>query len=228
MVWHEIVNLKERDVALTYCPLTGSAITYSYPDGLDTTFGTSGNLLSSNLLMYDRATDAYISQIDGIGLNHDLEGVVLNSVPTYWTNWSRVKAFYPAAKVLTDDTGHIRNYSRDPYGSYTGDATPNYYTSDSLYFLPLADDEEGTFHEKYPVIGVKAGNERMAIDPELVKTENEIRFLLGDLEHVAVYDPNLDTIRVYIEQNEKTYNAEYFQVMWFAWFGFYPNTEVMR
>ena len=66
MVWHEIVNetVNNESVSITYCPLTGSVIGYKGNIGehTDTTYGTSGDLLNSNLVMYDRASQSYIPQ----------------------------------------------------------------------------------------------------------------------------------------------------------------------
>ena len=59
--WHEIVNdnLGQRYFALTYCPLTGSAIAWDRNLGGEvTTFGVSGLLYNTNLIPYDRATDS--------------------------------------------------------------------------------------------------------------------------------------------------------------------------
>ena len=63
--WHEIVNdnIGDKAVALTYCPLTGTAIAWNRTiNGETTTFGVSGKLYNSNLIPYDRATDSYWSQ----------------------------------------------------------------------------------------------------------------------------------------------------------------------
>ena len=59
MIWHEIVNdvVGGVPVAVTYCPLCNSAVSYERViDGHETTFGTSGRLFASALVMYDRAT----------------------------------------------------------------------------------------------------------------------------------------------------------------------------
>ena len=60
LVWHEIVNeeIGGEKVSITYCPLTGSGIGFkgSLSAG-GTTLGTSGKLLNSNLVMYDRKTN---------------------------------------------------------------------------------------------------------------------------------------------------------------------------
>ena len=71
LVWHEIVNdeIKGEKIAITYCPLTGSSVAFRgrSRDGVALTFGTSGKLVNSNLLMYDRQTDSQWPQILGIG-----------------------------------------------------------------------------------------------------------------------------------------------------------------
>ena len=63
LVWHEIVNetLGDKDITISYCPLTGTAIGFlgNLSQDIQTTFGVSGKLVNSNLIMYDRATDSY-------------------------------------------------------------------------------------------------------------------------------------------------------------------------
>ena len=64
--WHEIVNdeIDEFAFALTYCPLTGTAINWNRKlNGITTTFGVSGLLYNSNLIPYDRETDSNWSQM---------------------------------------------------------------------------------------------------------------------------------------------------------------------
>jgi cytochrome c biogenesis protein CcdA len=63
--WHEIVNdtVDGTPVAVTFCPLCGSAIVFdrTLPDGRESTFGVSGSLLESNMIMYDRATETLVA-----------------------------------------------------------------------------------------------------------------------------------------------------------------------
>src|SRR5918999_6051713 len=60
LVWHEIANetVGNEKVSITYCPLTGTAIGYKGKVSAKdvSTFGVSGKLVNSNLIMYDRAT----------------------------------------------------------------------------------------------------------------------------------------------------------------------------
>ncbi|MDW7661582.1 MAG: DUF3179 domain-containing protein [Bacillota bacterium] len=259
LVWHEIVNIHEGDqkFSLTYCPLTGSAICYFYPDGLNTSFGTSGKLINSNLLMYDRATDAYISQIDGVGLNNELKDVALKSAPVFWLDWSLAKLYFKEAFVLSKDTGFIRNYNEDPYGDYGSNGPSGYYLNDGTIFKPIYEDSNNFFTDKYSIIGVKQDDLRLALDPEIVRTNGSHNFDLGALKLQALYDENLDIVRLYYVQEDQdidwignqlvsstgdTWNLQgkritasqdleiplYFEVMWFAWYAFYPETEVIR
>ena len=253
LVWHEIINLE--DLALTYCPLTGSAITYKLPEGSETSFGTSGSLINSNLLMYDRHSEAFISQIDGVGLDKDLKGVELETLPTYWMEWQVARKTYPSGKVLSTETGFIRNYNSDPYGSYVNEVSGNYYTESSLIFPALVEDIENVFHEKYSVIGIKSGNQRLALDPAFIEDEVIFKFELNGEDYISFYDENIANIRIFsneknlfidfergkiVTESGQEFNLKgrsendgelkspiYFEVMWFAWYGFYPDTEVI-
>ena len=68
LMWHEIVNDTVGGVplAVTYCPLCNSAITFERTArGVETTFSTSGSLYSANLVMYDRVTKSLWNRLDG-------------------------------------------------------------------------------------------------------------------------------------------------------------------
>jgi len=61
MVYHEIVNDRVGDlnIAITYCPLTATA--QGFERG-STTLGVSGQLLNSNLVMFDRESRSFFSR----------------------------------------------------------------------------------------------------------------------------------------------------------------------
>lgn len=119
--WHEIVNdnLNDNFVTINYCPLTGTAFGWSsIADGEKSTFGVSGLLYNTNLILYDRNTDSYWSQLKLECVHGDLIGdapVVENVVETNWGTW---KLLYPNTKVLSLETGFSRNYNNYPYGDY--------------------------------------------------------------------------------------------------------------
>lgn len=68
--WHEIVNhdLGGKPLLITFCPLCGTGMAFDpRVDGRSLTFGVSGLLYNSDLLMYDHQTESLWSQIEGAG-----------------------------------------------------------------------------------------------------------------------------------------------------------------
>jgi hypothetical protein len=122
MIWHEIVNDKVGDdpVSVTYCPLCNSAISYVREiDGHETTFGTSGRLYASALVMYDRATESLWTHYDGRAVVGLLTGHRLEPVASPLLAWSDFKASHPDGQVLNrDSTGFSRSYGVNPYFGY--------------------------------------------------------------------------------------------------------------
>jgi hypothetical protein len=121
LVWHEIVNdsVGGVPVSVTYCPLCYTNQVFERViDGNEVEFGTSGKLYNSNLLMYDRLTESYWSQALGMAVKGELSGHQLNLIPFDVITWGDWKTLHPDTKVLSTDTGHIRSYATDPYGSY--------------------------------------------------------------------------------------------------------------
>lgn len=220
MVWHEIVNeeINGRKLSITYCPLTGSAIGYYGNISVgSTSFGTSGKLVNSNLIMYDRQTESYWSQILGLAISGPLAGEKLDRFQLTWTNWSLVKAQYKRANILSSKTGFNRDYSNDPYGSYRSEQSENYYKNENLYFDVLSKDE--SLNRKDIVIAGEYNGQHFAVEKEFVAREKEIDFKIAENQLKAVYEPELDTVRI-SKDDEKLI---VFDVMWFGWHAFYPE-----
>ncbi len=77
-------------------------------------------LYKSNLVLYDRQSKALWTQLDGRAIVGDLalEGAKLKMLPASVVSWGEWKKFYPQGKVLSRNTGHRRNYGRNPYAGY--------------------------------------------------------------------------------------------------------------
>lgn len=145
--WHEIVNDRIGDVniALTYCPLTGTAIGWDRKiNGFVTTFGVSGLLYNSNLIPYDRNTNSNWSQIRLDCVNGALAGREIELFQVVETTWETWQAMYPDSKILTTFTGFSRQYGTYPYG--------NYRTSEDLIFPVSRTDNR--LHPKERVLGL--------------------------------------------------------------------------
>ena len=121
LIWHEIVNdtIDGRPVAVTYCPLCNSALAFDRRLGERLlTFGTSGKLYLSDLVMYDRQTESLFSQIEGRAIAGVLAGEELDRVPVQTVTWAAWREANPDGWVLSRDTGVDRDYGRNPYTGY--------------------------------------------------------------------------------------------------------------
>jgi hypothetical protein len=248
LVAHEIVNdrLAGTPVSVTYCPLTGTV--QGFERG-GTTFGVSGRLINNNLVMYDRETETWWPQILATSIpgawNEAPEIRSLREFRLVWTTWERWQNHRPDTRVLSTDTGHARNYNRDPYGGYN--PREGYYANDNLLFPALNDDD--TFDRKTVVMGARTPNGAAAFLKDALRENRLMAGEIGGTSVLAVYDTRLDTAYVYRNPEEASFELQdgtavaedgtrydpddlplerihTFDAMWFAWAGYYPETNV--
>jgi len=151
MNWHEIVNDGPAGAPfiMSYCPLTGSAMAWKgRATDTNPTFGVSGLLYNSNLILYDRATDSLWSQMLQLAVNGPRIREQAGVIQVIETTFSTIKAMYPDALVMTRDTGHNRNYDQYPYGDYL--------TSTGLLFQ--VSNADNRLHPKERTIGIFEGS----------------------------------------------------------------------
>lgn len=193
LVHHEIVNdrVGGLDLAITYCPLTATA--QGFERG-GTTLGVSGQLVNSNLVMYDRETESYFPQLNATGVRGEHEGQTLVEVELVWTTWERWQTLYPETEVLSRDTGYLRNYDRDPYGAYN--PRGGYYRNDRIIF-PLMHRSD-RHPPKTMVVGART-SERSAY---FVIDELERERVQTTENFLAVYDRDLDSGHVYLRAGD--------------------------
>ena len=121
LVWHEIVNdeLGGRPIAVTYCPLCNSSLVFDRRvGGRILTFGTTGNLRRSDLVMWDRQTESWWQQLSAEALVGELTGTRLTVLPSQTLSWADFKRSHPTGDVLSRDTGAKRDYGSTPYVGY--------------------------------------------------------------------------------------------------------------
>ncbi|MEX0626993.1 MAG: DUF3179 domain-containing protein, partial [Chloroflexota bacterium] len=158
LIWHEIVNddVAGTPVTITFCPLCHTAIAFDRRAGdrvLD--FGTTGNLRHSDLVMYDRQTESWWQQATGRAIVGELTGTQLEFLPSQLISWGQFVAAHPDGLVLSRETGHPRDYDRNPY--------PGYDVVDSNPFL-LEDWTliDGRLSPKVRILGLVIGDEAVA------------------------------------------------------------------
>jgi len=139
LTWHEIVNdyFGERPVAVTFCPLCNTAISFDRRvEGQILDFGVSGKLRNSDLIMWDRQTESWWQQATGESIAGSLAGERLEPLPTTILSFGEFAAEHPEADVLTEETGYGRTYGVNPYEGYDGSSRPFLFSGEADPRLP--------------------------------------------------------------------------------------------
>jgi hypothetical protein len=215
---HEIVNdtIAGVPVAITWCPLCGSAVgIIREVDGQVTEFGVSGVLYNSDLVIYDRTTETLWDQIEAKGIVGPLTGTELELVPVTMTRWGKWKDAHPDTLVLSDDTGFGRDYTQDRYQEYRG--------SGNLIF-PVARNND-TIHPKSVVFGFVVDDRKIAVTEELLtKSAGLTHSIDGRDYRIALADDGV----VSMTDTESGESHAPTRLYWFAWYTFHPETELVR
>jgi hypothetical protein len=121
LIWHEIVNDRIGDVpvAVTYCPLCNTALAFDRRHaGRVLTFGVSGMLRHSDMVIFDRETESWWQQATGESIVGEFAGDRLRPVAAQTVSWAEFRRQYPRGPVLSQETGFERPYGRNPYAGY--------------------------------------------------------------------------------------------------------------
>lgn len=220
--YHEAINdtLGGTPIAVIYCPLCDSvSVVDRRLDGQTYEFGISGLLYNSNVLLYDRQDDALWSQVGLQAVSGPNAGKSLTHLPftiTRYGDWR--KDHSQEGTVCTLDTGHVRNYKRNPYARY--------FRSDELMFPARLDDERLELKER--VIGVKTGDvaraypirDILGLPGGTLRDEIDGKALVVKVEGA----PSWPTVRLKAAPPD----ARVVHTFWFAWAAFHPETEIRR
>jgi hypothetical protein len=214
---HEIVNdtIGGKPVAITWCPLCGSAVGIERVlDGDVTEFGVSGVLYNSDLVFYDRASNTLWDQIEATGIVGPRTGETLTLVPLTLTTWSRWREVHPDTLVLSADTGFQIDYSRDPYARYRD--------SSGLMFPVSAEDDR--IHPKTVVFGFIVDGSAVAYTQALLDSESTFTHELDGRKLTAAMDA-AGSVSLRDDSGQGFVPTRLF---WFAWYTFHPDTELVR
>jgi hypothetical protein len=213
--WHELVNdtLGGQPILVSYCPLCGTALVFNRSmDGRTHSFGVSGLLYRSDLLLYDQATESLWSQISSRAVSGPRAGSRLRVLRSQLTRWGEWRARHPGTTVLSRETGHDRPYGRSPYEGYE--------QSDEL---PFPVPRDGRYHPKMPTLGIRVpdGPARAYPALELIKAGGKVEEDFEGRRVEVSYDPEEQVFR-----GEAPDDLEIVEGYWFAWAAFHPTTSV--
>ncbi len=120
LMWHEIVNdvVGNRPVAVTFCPLCNTGMVFDARlDGRTFTFGVSGLLRHSDMIMYDHQTESCWQQALGEGIAGQMTGQQLTQLPAWMESWAAFRVAHPDGLVM-EEPDWRRAYGTNPYRNY--------------------------------------------------------------------------------------------------------------
>ncbi|EEX10464.1 conserved hypothetical protein [Ruegeria lacuscaerulensis ITI-1157] len=129
LIWHEIVNdrIGNRPVAITYCPLCNSALVFDRrTDHGVLSFGVTGKLRHSDMVMYDRETESWWQQATGEAIVGRLTGMRLQALPAWMESWAQFRQRNPDGLAMAEPH-YNRDYGRNPYRGYDTSRHPFLY-----------------------------------------------------------------------------------------------------
>jgi hypothetical protein len=234
MTWHEIANdvIQGVPVAVTFCPLCNTAIVFDRRvDGRRLDFGVSGKLRSSDLVMFDRQTESWWQQFEGRALVGDYAGAELRQLPARIISWREFRQTYPESRVLSRETGHRRDYGRNPYTGYDDAKTPPFFAAGSSGDERLAPKER--------VVFVESGGGSIAVPFTALAEKKVVRTSLGGSQVVVRWRGGvasaLDASRIAKGEDVGAASVEvdgrpavFSEPFWFAVAAFRSDTRIVR
>lgn len=177
------------------------------------TFGVSGRLYQSNVLLYDKETESLWSQLKEEAVTGEMTGTKLPALPSVVTPWGRWKNLHPTTLVLSPDTGYSRPYQRNPYEDYE--------RSSDVMFPPSRIDSRLPAKER--VLGLEVAEKVIAFPfRRLERAKGPVELRFGNVRVEIRYDRATETAEALVDGKP----ASAFTGYWFAWYGFHPKTEI--
>lgn len=143
-------------------------------------FGVSGRLWHGVLVMYDRQTESYWTQIDGRAIDGKLTGARLEHVDSTFTSWSQWKELHPDTEVLWKPEDE-RTATESHYAEYFADP-------DRLFFDHLGEGLAGP-EPKDIVFGVTLGDRSLAVTESLLTQDLVVQTVVDGIPVAFLYDP---------------------------------------
>ncbi len=227
--YHEIVNdtIAGVPIAVVYSPLCDSATVFRREvSGAVREFGSSGLLINSNIVMYDRqaelADSSLWSQLQfravaGPAAQQGLELELLPTVLTHWGDWVRR---HPDTTLMARETGEPRDYNSNPYLRYQALGKLRFPVSPlppegglELMDRVIAVRQSGSWHVySFADIASAAGDQGSVVSEGL------------QFDYIP-YSNTLDPPGVVVSDLQGNY-IESVSTMWFAWYSMYPDTSL--
>ncbi len=134
-------------------------------------FGVTGKLWHGVLVMFDRQTGSYWTQLDGRSIQGSSSGAFLEHIPSTFTTYGAWRVAHPETLVV-QKTEEERNLSASRYAGY--------FKSSSLFTPHLAEGLGEILEGKDMVFGLRHGEHAVAVPALEIEPGQLLHLSLGD------------------------------------------------
>lgn len=145
-------------------------------NGKEYSFGVSGKLIRNVLVMYDRETGSYWSQLLGESVEGELIGTKLEFVPSWMTTWEQWKEMHPNTVALN------KGFMRGSSDSYAG-----YYNAPNAGVIGETFQDDRLYTKEF-VIGVEVGETAVAYPFSVLNDQPLINETVAGTPLVVIFD----------------------------------------
>ncbi|MCB1222035.1 MAG: DUF3179 domain-containing protein [Planctomycetales bacterium] len=225
--YHEIVNdeLGGVPIAIVYSPLCDAATVFRRDvSGNTLEFGSSGLLINSNIVMYDRqdspSQSSLWSQLQLRSVAGPKAGTDLQLVPSALTHWGDWVAAHPQTTLMARETGEPRDYNTNPY--------LRYFEMGELRFPVEPLPPAGGMALMDRVIAIRSGDGWNVYSFDNVKEKAGESGAFGwqgmQFSYIP-YSNTLDPPGVVVTDDAGNY-LDSISTFWFAWYAMHPDSVI--
>ena len=185
-------------------------------DGKVLSFGVSGMLYKSNVLMYDHQSESLWSQVKHHAVTGPMTGTALTVLPSTLTTWAEWLKTHPQTVVLSLQTGYARDYSRDPYEDY-------YRSRRGLFgsFKELISGHPG----KALVAGVVVRDKAKAYPLAELRQRKKLTDTVSGKKLSFALEPVTGALTITDDAGQP---IPYISAYWFVWKEIHPDSELFK
>ncbi|MFT5194751.1 MAG: hypothetical protein ACI9EW_000485 [Cellvibrionaceae bacterium] len=154
-------------------------------EGEEYSFGVSGKLIRNVLVMYDRQTNSFWSQLLGEAVEGEKKGTKLEFVPSWFTTWEQWKEIHPDSLAL--NKGYAG--ARDPYER-------GYYDSPAAGVIGETIQDDRLYTKEF-VVGVEFNSNAVAYPFSVLNDEPVVNDTISDAEILVLFDKDSASAVVY-------------------------------
>jgi hypothetical protein len=214
--YHIAINTYINDIPIlvTYSPLAEHYEVFSR--NLKSTildFGISGLLYKNTDLLYDISSDSLWSQFNGKALVGNYSGATLEKLPYNILRIEEIRELYSNFKVLSFDTGYMRNYNINTFDKYLSDDT----------IVGTILNEQVDFNNKDIVLGFNINNKQYSIlESSITET---IGFYVDESINLEISKNKGSYLIYHITPQGKLQIKDLTTTYAFIWYDFFPLTK---